>query len=424
MAEAPGGARDALAEEILERFQGGLRVAGLYVVGAVHVVIGLPRLLGKLSGYDHPWVQLAFYGLLTVVILASAHVEWSGRAPSRRWVAPTLLVTLAGSAVATAQLPAQEFLHQPTWSFLTVGWLGVLLLIGRGAVQVGAFFACHLAISLCHLLFAGVPSTATAAGLAAPVLGLCGMQLGIVLSVRMLERSAAAASAAIRAEERRRTSAALAWHLHTDQRERRHSLEGSVLPLLSGLADGSRDPQDEAVRHACAVAAARLRRDFAERDGAADPLLHEVHACVDVAERRGVQVRLAVRGGPVPVPPPLRRALLEPILTTLTASRASARVTVVRAGGRVRIGVVVDDPRAPVTESTEAGVRVRAVRGTHELWVEVSCAVPDRREAEVRCEDAGAGPRARGSARSAGPAACRSTGAARSDGRGRETLRG
>jgi hypothetical protein len=44
------------------------------------------------------------------------------------------------------------------------------------------------------------------------------------------------------------------------------------------------------------LAATQLRRLFAENDDVPDPLVHELSACIDVAERRGLAVSLAVSG--------------------------------------------------------------------------------------------------------------------------------
>ena len=76
----------------------------------------------------------------------------------------------------------------------------------------------------------------------------------------------------------------------------------TVEPLLQDLAAGRANPADQAVQRDCAIAAARLRRLFAESDDAPDPLIHELLACADVAERRGVAADLEAVGGIPAVP--------------------------------------------------------------------------------------------------------------------------
>ncbi len=100
---------------------------------------------------------------------------------------------------------------------------------------------------------------------------------------------------------------AVADRIRSARQARWLELRTTAEPLLRGLATGTANPGDLAVQRACAVEAARLRRLFAEEDDAPDPLVHELHACADVAQRRGVAVdietaavdpRGAARGAP------------------------------------------------------------------------------------------------------------------------------
>ncbi|MGC0376701.1 hypothetical protein [Streptomyces sp. SAI-229] len=370
-AEAAGttGRAEPLARQIDVRMRDGLHLASLLTVGAVHCGLALPVLLSHLDTYPRPALHLASFALLSAVLVAETVQELRGRRRSRPWVWTMVTATFAASLTATSQLHAESFAGAH-WSFLEVGWFGVVLLLDRPRTTTWLFLGCHLAATAAQLLLAGVPSRSAAAGMAVSVLAICTFQMAAALAVRLLADRATRASATLREQERIRTSAAVAAHIHTDQRARYRDLDTTVLPLIAGLADGSLDPREESVRRRCALEAARLRRLFAEHDYAADPLVHELRACIDVAERNGVSVHLAVRGDPVEVPRPVRQALTEPVLAALAAARRTARTTVVRGAGQVRVGVVIDRPEAQSARAASQGVRTRAVSDDGRLWVE------------------------------------------------------
>ncbi|PKV89974.1 hypothetical protein [Streptomyces sp. TLI_146] len=251
----------------------------------------------------------------------------------------------------------------------------MLLQFGRELGWTLLFIGCHVALTVGQLLLAGLPGRQTLAGMAVSALVICAFQVAAAVMARLLKDCAAAAGATAREQERVRTEAEVVTRIHADQRARYSDLRRSVLPLLADLADGVLDPADEGARRRCAVEAARLRRLFAERDHASDPLVHELRACIDVAERNGVDVQLAVRGAAAPAPRGVRRALTEPVLAALTTAERSARATVVRGGGLVRVSVVTDVPETVVPTPAEHGVHVRTVRKDGRLWVEAAYAV-------------------------------------------------
>ncbi|MFE4055125.1 hypothetical protein ACFXP3_02255 [Streptomyces sp. NPDC059096] len=377
--EGDGIGADPLTDRIARDMRAGLRVAGLFILTAVHLGLALPALLASLRGYDQPWVQLFAFTLLTLLIMVDALLGADGRGRPRAWVVLGLTCTVVASTVSTSRLPVEEFIGTPHWTFLEIGWFGVLLLFDAGLGPTLVFIGGHLAVTLGQLLLAGVPTREAASGMAVSALAICTFQVAAAMLARSLGECAADASATAREQERVRTEAAVAAQVHADQRARYAELDRSVLPLLTGLADGSLSPGDAAVRRRSAVEAARLRRLFAERDHAHDPLLHELRAGIDVAERQGIDVQLAVRGASAPVDRRLRRALTEPVLAALATAEHSARATVVRSGGLVRVSVVTDSPRTTLTalteipEPAERGVRVRTVRSEGRLLVEVSC---------------------------------------------------
>jgi hypothetical protein len=160
----------------------------------------------------------------------------------------------------------------------------------------------------------------------------------------------------------------VAEHLHRDRRERYAGLD--TVPLLTGLAAGVLDAADERVRTRCAVEAGRMRRLFAEQDEVPDPLLHELRACVDAAERRGVTVYLGSCGRRPDVPLRVRRALTEPVLAVLATARSYTRVTVVGSPVSVTVHAVADGDGPELPRSGEVTVSTLAMAGRH--WVEAT----------------------------------------------------
>jgi hypothetical protein len=99
--------------------------------------------------------------------------------------------------------------------------------------------------------------------------------------------------------------------------------------------------------------------------------MHELQACVDTAERRGVTVYLGACGSRPAPPLAVRRALTEPVLTVLATASAQARVTVIGSPDAVTVSVVADgDPPAEVPGDDTVTVTRLAENGRH--WVEAT----------------------------------------------------
>jgi hypothetical protein len=145
----------------------------------------------------------------------------------------------------------------------------------------------------------------------------------------------------------------------------------SVAPLLAGLADGTLDPADRGVRHACAVQASRLRRLFAETDDVAEPLLHELRACSYIADQRGVVVDLQTTGRLPRLDREARRALTEAPLLALAGAERHARITVLARSDEVAVSVLVDGTGpAPAAAAEDPEVTVTVLDGGERRWVE------------------------------------------------------
>ena len=201
------------------------------------------------------------------------------------------------------------------------------------------------------------------------------IQMAAALAARAVEiparQAADLAANQVAAQEQRVISA----RVHDARQVRWLGVRETVEPLLQDLAAGRANPADRMVRRECAIAAARLRRMFAESDEAPDPLIHELIACADVAERRGVAADLEAVGVIPAVPAGTRRVLTDMAITILAAAATRARITVTAAGDGLIVSFVADGPADTLLSVSGLPVPDGEVAISHQrdddvLWVE------------------------------------------------------
>ncbi|ONI80934.1 hypothetical protein ALI22I_46375 [Saccharothrix sp. ALI-22-I] len=329
----------------------------LALLGVTAVVQGLG--VAALFVHDHPAGRVAFAVPALVTLLCAVWVVRRRPLPKALVVGGTVAV-LAASSVATEALPPDAHFGPAHWSYGLIGWHLLLLLLDRVPVLLAAQ-AAHVVLSVTQWVLAGAPERAEIGSAGVVVFSVTSFQLGVLVMSRILLRNARRAAEVAAERERAATRAALAEQWEQDLRAGFAGQLGATLPLLADLADGVLDPRADDTRLRCALAATQLRRLFAENDDVPDPLVHEVTACVHVAERRGVEVSLAVSGAPVPVPTDVRRELTGPLAVALSAARDRARVSLLRTEGEVRVAVIAD---AGVDFGTVTG-RVEVECGTY-----------------------------------------------------------
>lgn len=324
----------------------------LVVVVATQLALTLPALVTHQHG-SAAWVA---FGLLTVVLSVVTGWVAAGRAELPAAVGvPGAAVVLTSSVLATTALPAGASFGAADWAFGLIGWYLLLVLVERPQALVAALTA-HVTFSVAWFLHDG-NGDAGAAGVV--ILSGTSFQLGVLVITRVLLRDARLAAVAAADHDAARTREELARQREQDLRAGFEGQLGAVLPLLADLADEVVGVADETTRLRCSVAAVQLRRLFAENDDVPDPLLHELAACVDVAERRGVVVSLAVSGTTTPVPTEVRRELVAPMAQALALAGGRAKVSLLRTATEVRVAVVADAPAAlPDAESPPAFVAV------------------------------------------------------------------
>ncbi|TMR92937.1 hypothetical protein EJK15_41930 [Nonomuraea basaltis] len=286
-----------------------------------------------------------------------------------RWAA--IAVVLAASALSYATLPDGRTSTGVDWIFGAANWVGVVVLLDRPLRAPAAFLLAHEVAALVHLLLFDGPSRQALARFATGSVTVVGFPLCVAVVAAVLHGLSAAAAASQREIERVRVAEAVAAESHRRRQERFAELSATTIPLLEGFADGSLRPEDPVVQRRCAIEAARMRRLFAETDAVANPLLHELRHCADVADRKGVVVELDARGQWPALPTAVRRDLTEAVLTVLATAVSRARVTVVGGADLVSVSVVADSGEVDLPSPATPGVRVEALNNDDTVWMEV-----------------------------------------------------
>ncbi|MFI7117018.1 hypothetical protein [Amycolatopsis sp. NPDC049868] len=356
-------------EATQEQLRRGLRIAVLLVAILTVDVLGLSNLSRGLKSHDLPAVQFAALAALTAV-LAVEVVLVVRRRPWGRARRLAIVIVLAASTLAYLTLPAGKTATTVDWLFGAANWAGVVVLLDRPLRTMLVFLLTHESLALANLLvFHDVNRTVLARFVTGSVT-VFGLPLCVAVVAAMLGRIGARAASATRELERLRTAEAAAAGAHGRRTQRIAELADTTVPLLAGLADGSLLPSDPLVQRGCAIEAARMRRLFAETDAVENPLLHELRHCADIADRKGVEVDLDVRGH-WPVPPvAVRRDLTDAALTALATAGSWARVTVTGGAGLVSVNVVADCVEPIVSTPATPDVRVEIFDGDGTVWME------------------------------------------------------
>ncbi|MEN3609143.1 hypothetical protein AAH979_06290 [Plantactinospora sp. ZYX-F-223] len=353
-----------------------LRLATLAITVSVLFGFALPLMIGSPETYRSLAHQVVAFTLLTAVAVVAGVQILRDRPLGRpRWV--MLAAVCVAAVLATTGIPPAELMSEEEWSYGVIGWFGLLVLMDHSTRAAAAFLGAHTVASFGQLALVGQQHEI--ADLVVVTAVVLGGELPVLAGAMALRGLVDAASAAAADAERVRTAEAIAEHLHADRQVRYADLATTSVPLLADLAAGSADLTDERVRAGYAVAAARLRRLFAEHDEVSDPLLHELRACLDVADRNGVAVYLGTLGT-WPTPPlAVRRALTEPALRILAAAAAQARVTVLGSSTSVTVSVLADariggsaGDAPEATAVDRSGVTVTRLVDGPKVWVEAT----------------------------------------------------
>lgn len=349
----------------------GLRRAILGITLAIMFGYYLPTLIANAATYRSLTAQvIAFVVMSVVVALAATQVN---RGFTRTPVALLTTVLVMAAVAMTTQDPT-DLIAQPNWAYPLGGMLSVLLLMDHGIGPLAGFLAAHNVITAA-VVIVGTQSgwyELVSLGIWASI--VMGIEFAIGAVAVALQGVTQRAGAVVHEQEQLRMHEAIQTQLQHDREARYADIADTAAPVLAGLADGRFDPSDETVRRTCTIEAARMRRLFAENDESGAPLLHELRACADLAERNGVQVTMEVSGSGTPLSLAERRRLTDPVLALLAVATESARITVTDHDSSVTVSVVADVPGDASMPGPSDGIQLDCVRGGSSVWVEATLA--------------------------------------------------
>jgi hypothetical protein len=379
---APGGGERLAAAE----YATGAAKAVILLAAAWHV---LNDLVSTVAGGARP-VALLVWTAYAAVGLAAARTILRGRwarASGASAIEPAPMQAVwAGAAVLLAGAGAMHIATDATagltfsnWAWSAAGWFAVLLWWRHRTRGFLLFQAANAALSFVVVVGIGTASRLDMALLLMVVYGTSALQLTVFAGGGALEAAVRRSARARDATEHVAAERQAADQAHAARRDRYAAARAAAEELLAGLADGRLDVDDATVRDRCAVASARLRRLVTETDDVPDPLVHDLRAAADVAERRGAAVTLDLVGEVPPMPLPVRRALADAPACAVAAAHREARITVVAAGGTVTVAVVGDADLDLSQTTRHDDVVVHFDRGLGEgaqPWVQTQWAVP------------------------------------------------
>jgi len=360
-----------------DRYGRGTLWAAIFVMVSWHLGAVLPTALQSRTLTRPPEAGLALWALYAVVGAGAAVVILRGGGRGA-WLGVALCPPLlAGVFVGGFTSPTGSLFDRHNWSFSAVGWFALIVLWRRPLRELVGFFVATAAIGISVMaIFAELDSVSLSRFITL-LYGCTVLQIAILVGARALTDMARRTAQAQAAEAEIVTRQLAAQTVHQERRDRYQTVQIAAAELLSRLADGSLDVNDQTSQRSLRTAVTRLRRLIVESDDVPDPLLHEVRACANTAERRGVAVDLQGPAGDVPaLARDVRRALTEPLIQVLAATRTHARVTVAANPTDVAVAVVADAPSIHHPLPQHHRVRVSLEREEELLWMQARWRAP------------------------------------------------
>lgn len=364
------------AARVEEDFNRGGLWAAIVVMAGWHVIASLPTVInnwaqnGQIAAGAVIWLVFAALGGVSAWIV----VRGGGHGPALPLVVCPIL--LAGAAIGS--LTARYgFLDQHNWPWTVTGWFALVALWRHSLGMLIGFFVANTLVSLAVLIALGETDRLSLARFITVACGVSIMQITIFVGSRAVAGTARRGAEAEDELARSRIMRLAAEAVQAARRIRYEVIRETVVPLLEGLVKGRLDLSDPATRQEVAVAVTRLRRFLVENDEVPDPLSHELRACADAAERRGIAVDLAAATGAIPaLPLEVRRALTEPVIAVLAATRTGARITVAATPGDVAVAVVADAHLRAAVRAAHDAVQVTYDEEGELLWVQARWTAP------------------------------------------------
>lgn len=304
--------------------------------------------------------------VMAVVIMADLRI----RVRTVRALASLSMIVCFGSVLPyLSNRPVEEM---GCWAGGTVGWLGTLLVVQQRNRMLGHTLMGLPPLVLVLWVLLAEPDAAAALRLLIGVFITLGIQTCVVVLDRLIGHAVRRATFAAQSEAAIEATEATVRTVEESRRVRFHQMDEEFTRLLADLAAGRLDPGHATVRRRCELAVSRMRRLLAESDATPTPLVHELRACADIAERRGVVVELATAGTIPDIPQAARRDLTDAGLIVLAAADTHARITVLADDDAVTLSVYTGQATyasAPATEQFQ-NISTDWLREGEDLWVQ------------------------------------------------------
>ncbi|MCZ7418702.1 hypothetical protein O7605_04115 [Verrucosispora sp. WMMA2121] len=322
----------------------GARIVAVTIALVWHLAIGLPAVLAAGSALAVPAVVLGGWLLVAALgVIAGIRLLRDTPLPA----APLAGLLLVVDVAVFAAVGRSHLFSPANWVWGTLAWFFLVALWGRPVGRLLALLAAHAATALTAVVLHGATQAADLARATMALYGTSSLPVAVfagAAALAALSRQRAATAATTNAMVAEREAAERARH---ERGERLNLVSRAASEVLTELARGQADPADPEVQRRCVRAAARLRRLIAESDDVPHPLLHELRAAADLAERNGLPIDLVTIGSPPPLPVRIRRGLADPLTAGLADARDWARLTVVSSPDEVVVSLVTPDREGP-----------------------------------------------------------------------------
>jgi hypothetical protein len=347
---------------VADRYGRAMAIAALVITGGWHFGHDLPVMIAGWHQYQPAWVIAVVWCGYTLIGVVSAVAVLRGQRWHPEWPA-LALPTLVGLTVLShvVNQAGSEF-ADANWAWQAVCWFALLVLWFRRLAGLVVFCAVNGVVGGVFMAAGDHADRVEVARFILTVYGISVLPVIVNVGSRMLAATARRAAADVNAQARLDTARLAAEAVHQSRGIRFRSARQASAQLLADIASGALDLDSPQTQAMCRVAAARLRRLIAETDEVPDPLIHELRACADTAERRGVAVDLAPIGTIPPLPVEVRRALTDLPIEVLAGARTQARITVVAAPDDVAVAVVADEGVPHPARDSTVGVTANGVR--------------------------------------------------------------
>jgi hypothetical protein len=334
------------------------------MLAAIWQLTLLIQVLGYLREYREPAVPvLVWLGLVAAALWLVPRTRAGDVTGREAAFAVAIAVTAVSLCGWADRVPGA--VGSVEWSVFGTGWLLALVAVSRPAWE---WISGALAVFGAHFVFSGHVLGTVTLGLTR--LTASAYALAVILIIFAAIRPTVRAQAGIavrRATLASRSAAerAAVAAIREDRRERLAVLEMEALPLLRGIADGTLDPADSAVRERCAQHAATLRRSLTDRARSGPGgILPALEPALRTASARGLLVDVQMVGDPGEPGPAVAAATLAAVQGVISVLPPHpVTLTVLAPDDEVELYVTFSGPLRTALDLRRTGQGVPAAAG-------------------------------------------------------------